>query len=41
MQPPQPDSLLDFDSFADVLCGIAIRTGITHQLDRVNHEVGS
>lgn len=35
MQPPQPDSLLDFDTFADVLCGIAIRTGITHLLDRV------
>lgn len=39
MQPQQPESQahapLDFDAFADVLCGIAIRTGITHQLDRI------
>ncbi|MEX3917847.1 hypothetical protein AB4Y43_16645 [Paraburkholderia sp. BR10872] len=40
MQHQQPEAqaqaaLLDFDTFADVLCGIAIRTGITHQLDRI------
>jgi len=40
MQPPQHDlqsqgALLDFQSFTDVLCGIAIRTGLTHELDKV------